>query len=273
MLRRFLPSLPALLSGLAVVLVFAGVSLVLSGALSSEAAPARVPASAARLPGTAATSPVDFSLGKARARVRPGESVIVRARRPRLDVYARRGARRPVRTLRPLVVEGKRVPLVLSQVSRRRGWLHVRLPIRPNGSTGWVRARDVRTAVTPLRVVVRLSRHRLELWDRSRLVLRRPIAVGRALSPTPTGSYFLVDVLRPPDPDGFYGPYALGLSAYSPVYTSFAGGNGQVGIHGTNRPSVLGQNVSHGCIRVDNATITRLARRLPLGTPVEIRRS
>ena len=98
-------------------------------------------------------------------------------------------------------------------------------------------------------------------------------AVGHSLSPTPTGRYFVVDTIAPPDPHGFYGPYALGLSAYSTVYTTFAGGNGQVGIHGTNQPSKIGTDVSHGCIRLDNATITRLAKRLPLGTPVDIRRS
>jgi hypothetical protein len=76
--------------------------------------------------------------------------------------------------------------------------------------------------------------------------------------------------LRPPDPRGFYGPYALGLSAYSPVYTSFAGGDGQVGIHGTDNPGAIGRDVSHGCIRVANAAVARLARRLPLGTPVVI---
>jgi lipoprotein-anchoring transpeptidase ErfK/SrfK len=136
-----------------------------------------------------------------------------------------------------------------------------------------VRRRDVTITTTTLRVVVALRRHRLKLHDRERLVLRRPIAVGRALSPTPTGRYFLVETIAPPDPHGFYGPYALGLSAYSTVYTTFAGGNGQVGIHATNQASKLGTDVSHGCIRVDNATIKRLAKRLPLGTPVDIRRS
>jgi lipoprotein-anchoring transpeptidase ErfK/SrfK len=77
-------------------------------------------------------------------------------------------------------------------------------------------------------------------------------------------------LLRPPDPRGFYGPYAFGLSAYSPVYTSFAGGDGQVGIHGTDNPGAIGRDVSHRCIRVANAVVARLARRLPLGTPVAI---
>jgi lipoprotein-anchoring transpeptidase ErfK/SrfK len=111
------------------------------------------------------------------------------------------------------------------------------------------------------------------LFKGRRPVLRTKIAKGRAVSPTPTGRYFVTDLLRPPDPQGFYGPYALGLSAHSPVYTTFAGGDGQVGLHGTNQPSVLGTDVSHGCIRVANPVITRLARLVPLGTPVDISRA
>jgi len=103
--------------------------------------------------------------------------------------------------------------------------------------------------------------------------MRTKIAKGKAISPTPTGRYYVTDLIRPPNPRGFYGPYALGLSAHSPVYTSFAGGNGQVGLHGTNQPSVLGTDVSAGCIRVSNRVITRLAKQLPLGTPVDITRA
>jgi lipoprotein-anchoring transpeptidase ErfK/SrfK len=97
------------------------------------------------------------------------------------------------------------------------------------------------------------------------------VGVGGGFSQTQTGRYFVADLLRPPDPGGFYGPYALGLSAYSRVFTSFAGGDGQIGIHGTNAPEGVGSDVSHGCIRVRNGVIARLARLLPLGTPVSIR--
>jgi lipoprotein-anchoring transpeptidase ErfK/SrfK len=135
---------------------------------------------------------------------------------------------------------------------------------------GWVRRADVRLMLTRLRIVVRLRAHRLELRDGGRTVLRARIAVGRAVSPTPHGHAFVTDIVRPPDPHGFYGPYALGLSAHSRVYTTFEGGDGQVGIHGTNRPGAIGSDVSHGCIRVGNRTVTRLARRVPLGTPVLI---
>ena len=141
---------------------------------------------------------------------------------------------------------------------------------RPNASTGWIRQADVTLATTTYRVRVELRRHRLAVAHDGRVVMRARIGLGRAVSPTPTGRYFVTELLRPPDPRGFYGPYAFGLSAYSPVYTSFAGGDGQIGIHGTNAPGSIGHDASHGCIRVANAVVTRLARRLPLGTPVTI---
>jgi lipoprotein-anchoring transpeptidase ErfK/SrfK len=72
------------------------------------------------------------------------------------------------------------------------------------------------------------------------------------------------------DRAGAYGPYAFGLSAHSNVLYSFGGGPGQIGLHGTNNPASLGTNASHGCIRISNAGITKLARLLPLGTPVTI---
>ena len=89
-------------------------------------------------------------------------------------------------------------------------------------------------------------------------------------TPTPTGTYYLTELLQPPDVNGVYGPYAYGLSAYSPVLTDFAGGTGQIGLHGTNEPAGVGTDVSHGCIRVANGVITRLAHNVPPGTPISI---
>ena len=51
----------------------------------------------------------------------------------------------------------------------------------------------------------------------------------------------------------------------------FGRGDGQIAIHGTNAPKALGTDVSHGCIRVSNAGITKMAKILPQGVPVEIR--
>lgn len=149
------------------------------------------------------------------------------------------------------------------------GWAEVYLPVRPNGSTGWVRTSDVTLTGVPYRVDVLRAEHRLRLYDRDRLVKEFPVAIGTRQTPTPGGTFYLKELLVPTN-GSFYGPYAYGLSGFSNVLTSFGGGEGVIGIHGTNDESVIGTDVSHGCIRLRNADITYLAKRLPLGTPVRI---
>jgi lipoprotein-anchoring transpeptidase ErfK/SrfK len=188
-----------------------------------------------------------------------------RGQRP-LVIYRRPGAAHPVRRL--ATGPAARVYLVRA---RRPGWLRVLLPVRPNGASGWIRASRVELRANPYRIDVRLKQHRLTVRRGARTVLRTPIGVGRAVTPTPRGLAYVTRLLKQPDPHGLYGPWAFGLSVYSPVLTSFGGGPGEVGIHGTNDPAGIGRDVSHGCIRLPNAAIERLARMLPLGTPVFIR--
>jgi lipoprotein-anchoring transpeptidase ErfK/SrfK len=163
-------------------------------------------------------------------------------------------------------------PWVFLVKSRRRGWDEVYLPRRPNGSTGWVKATQVVLALDAYRVDVSLSAHTVTVWKNDVVVDRDRAGVGTARTPTPTGRFYLAELLVQPKPDGEYGPYAFGLSAFSTALSSFGGGPGQIGLHGTNDPAGLGTNVSHGCVRIDNAAITRLAHVLPLGTPVTITR-
>jgi lipoprotein-anchoring transpeptidase ErfK/SrfK len=98
-----------------------------------------------------------------------------------------------------------------------------------------------------------------------------PAGIGTHDTPTPSGVYYTKELIRTSDPSGPYGPYAYELSGYSTVLTHFNGGDGLIGIHGTNEPQYLGQDVSHGCIRISNDAINRLAHLLPIGVPVEIR--
>ena len=51
---------------------------------------------------------------------------------------------------------------------------------------------------------------------------------------------------------------------------SFGGGDGRLGLHGTDQPATLGSDVTNGCIRVHNEAITQLAAAVPLGTPLTI---
>jgi lipoprotein-anchoring transpeptidase ErfK/SrfK len=153
----------------------------------------------------------------------------------------------------------------------RGNWVHVFLPTRPNGSLGWIRGRAVKMYTNRYRIVIRLHAHRLHLWRAGHLVATYPVATGTRYTPTPRGLFYIVELLRPSNPGGSYGPFSFGLSAHSNVLRTFAGGDGRVGLHGTNEPGLIGTSVSHGCIRLHNAAIRRLARILPLGTPVYVR--
>jgi lipoprotein-anchoring transpeptidase ErfK/SrfK len=150
------------------------------------------------------------------------------------------------------------------------GWVEVSLPVRPNGSTGWVRASDLDLRVLDFKIFVDLSDRRLRLQRGDELVLETEVAVGSPQNPTPTGDYFVTDVVQLADPGGPWGPFALGLSAFSDTITEFNGGDGIIGIHGTNRPASIGQPVSLGCVRVPNEIATQLADLVKLGTPVQI---
>ena len=256
------------------VLAFAVVAIVARGALQSGPATSRSPKAAAEnVTGPdqlGATGPQTFDLADAQADTPSSAALIATSTRRSIRVYRYAKVVRKPRLLRQRVFKGQHIPLVFSVRSQRKGWVRVQLPTRPNLSSAWVRRRDVRFTFTRMHVRVSLRQHRMDVYDGSRLRLRARIGVGKSLTPTPKGRYFVTDVVRPRDPKGFYGPYALGLSAHSNVYTSFEGGNGQVGLHGTNRPGAIGSDVSHGCVRVRNSVITRMARSLPLGTPVTI---
>ncbi|MDH3293475.1 MAG: L,D-transpeptidase [Acidimicrobiia bacterium] len=149
-------------------------------------------------------------------------------------------------------------------------WIQVRLPTRPNHRLGWVRASDVTIETVEPVVHIDIEARTLTVVSGDEVVAQATVAVGTEDNPTPRGTFYVTDKLETPNPHGAYGPYALGLSGYSETLSEFAGGNGQIGIHGTNDPGSLGQAVSHGCIRLPNEVATWLADVLPLGTPVHI---
>jgi lipoprotein-anchoring transpeptidase ErfK/SrfK len=150
-------------------------------------------------------------------------------------------------------------------------WLHVQLPLRPNGRTGWVRASHVRRIAVRTRIVVDLSERSVRFYRAGRLVLRSRAAIGASATPTPLGRYYVNQRLIPGDPGGPFGPGAIGISAFSPVLTGWTQG-GPVAIHGTNEPWSIGRAVSNGCIRIPNAVDRKLFWQAPAGTPVIIRR-
>jgi lipoprotein-anchoring transpeptidase ErfK/SrfK len=161
-------------------------------------------------------------------------------------------------------------PLTFLEREERPGWVRVLLPMRPNGSEGWVKASDVRLTSHNYKIRVELTAHRVVVTDHDKVILDTPAGIGKAETQTPVGLYYTKELLQPPNPNTVYGHYAYGLSGYSNVIFKVQGGDGVIGIHGTNDPSGLGKDVSHGCIRISNDAIDMLAKTLPLGVPVEI---
>jgi lipoprotein-anchoring transpeptidase ErfK/SrfK len=158
--------------------------------------------------------------------------------------------------------------LVLALESRGP-WVRVRLAVLPNGTTGWV----PRQALSPYRgvwthLVVNRARMTATLRRRGKVIFRAPVGVGRSYLPTPRGEFY-VRMKLTGFTDPMYGPIAFGTSGRAPNLTGWPGG-GYIGIHGTNRPELLPGAVSHGCIRMKNGDILRLAKLMPVGTPVTV---
>ena len=150
-------------------------------------------------------------------------------------------------------------------------WLQIRIPGRPNGRTGWVREeqlsnlKEVETHLTIDRGTLTAT-----LRKRGKRVWRSRIGVGAPGTITPKGRFWVRERLRNLGGSPVYGPWAFGTSAYSDTLTDWPGG-GVVGIHGTNQPELIPGRPSHGCVRVPNAKIVRLAKLMPVGTPITIR--
>jgi lipoprotein-anchoring transpeptidase ErfK/SrfK len=159
---------------------------------------------------------------------------------------------------------------VLDRECRRR-WYRVQLPMRPNGVTGFVRARGLWLGRVTTRIVVDLSERRVTLFRRGRPHLRARAAIGSRATPTPRGHFYVNQRLVPKDRLGPYGPGAIGISAFSNVLTGWTQG-GPIAIHGTNEPWLIGRRVTNGCIRLHNRAVRRLFRETPAGTPVLVTR-
>ncbi len=176
----------------------------------------------------------------------------------------------PITTL-GVGIEVNGVP-VFTVNSRDGDWLNVNVPRRPNGLTGWIKASEVHTYQHSYYIVIQLNARRLTVCNSGRVIQQEPVGVGApSLGLTPTGYFYTVDLLRP-KAGSPYGAFAFGLSGFSedPRIEKFAGGDGRIGVHGTRNNSDVGKAISHGCIRMTNTAITKMAKTIPLGVPVSI---
>jgi lipoprotein-anchoring transpeptidase ErfK/SrfK len=160
------------------------------------------------------------------------------------------------------------IVLALGQTTVADGtaWYKLNLPMRPNGTVGWIPAGTATLKPTRNRIVVHRGLRRIELLRDGKQLLSAKVAVGAPGRETPLGEFYVTARFVPDD--AFLGAFAFETSAYSRL-TEWPGG-GIVGIHGTSKPWLLGQAVSHGCVRVSNQIALALKRLAPVGTPISI---
>lgn len=170
---------------------------------------------------------------------------------------------------------GGQMQLLVKSSERTVGelWLDVRVMGRPNGNHGWIRADHAALSETPFRIEVRRSSKSLRLLKAGRTVRTIKVVIGTGATPTPAGNFAVADKLQVRNPNNFLGSWVLPITAYSDVLKTFDGGPGQVALHGRGGASLkqpLGTAASHGCVRIENSAIARIAAAVPTGTPVEI---
>jgi lipoprotein-anchoring transpeptidase ErfK/SrfK len=192
--------------------------------------------------------------------------------KPRVSVLAkpREGARRIVvlKEFRPDF--SPTYVLALTQHTNRKNgepdWYRISLPGRPNGRSGWVRADSVDIRPVQKRLFVDRGERKFEFWDGNVLVRKGRVAVGKPGAETPTGLFYVRSKFVPQA--DILGAFAFETSAYSRL-SDWPGG-GVVGVHGTPWPWLLGQAVSHGCVRMHNDDVRFLRSRMREGTPIKI---
>jgi hypothetical protein len=153
---------------------------------------------------------------------------------------------------------------------RTLDWLHVQLMSRPNSALAWIRRSDVTLRRVPHHIVIERGARRLTAYRGEEVVFQTSVATGKDSSPTPLGTFFVDGVVRLSPPHRSYGTGQLSFTGFSEVYTSFGGGVGQVAMHGTQNPALIGTPASNGCVRMTNDDIDHLTTLAPTGTPVEV---
>ena len=161
-------------------------------------------------------------------------------------------------------------PMTFLIIERRDEWAKVLMPVRPNHTEGYIRLADVTVETTKYRIEVSLSDTTLTAYDGDEVLAETKVVIGTPFSQTPTGLFYVTDIVPYENPDGVYGPVALATNGYSEWMDEFDTGVPVVALHGTSRPDQVGQEISNGCIRVPNDVIAMLAETVPQGTPVLI---
>ncbi|MGH2745569.1 MAG: L,D-transpeptidase [Thermoleophilaceae bacterium] len=165
-------------------------------------------------------------------------------------------------------------PRVLGVAARRGDWLGVITTERPNNRLAWARRGSAGLTIRRTRWSLHadLSARTLTLRRAGRRVRRMTVAVGRPGAETPTGRFAVTDKLSGSRFGPYYGCCIIALNGHQPNLPPGWTGGDRLAIHGADAPATIGATASAGCLRAADADLRALMRKVPLGTPVFIRR-
>lgn len=200
-------------------------------------------------------------------------ATVVAATTARAHLGAAAGQRWPVATETFFSHHQQSLLALAESTFAGRTWVQVLLPLRPDGTTGWIPRNNVVLTHTPYWIHVELGARRVNVYRNGQRVHSMEAVVGKPSTPTPPGLAAVYEKNLEPEPRGFVGPWVLALTAQSEALKSFEGGEARVGIHGRDGESLLdplGSARSHGCVRIADPNIRWMAAHVPVGTPVEL---
>lgn len=125
------------------------------------------------------------------------------------------------------------------------------------------------------RLVLDLSDRQVSVYRNQQLVSSYPVAIGQAGWETPSGSFQVLEMQRDPKWQHPITGEVVPVGPDNPLGKRWIGflneGRAHIGFHGTNQEALIGQAVSHGCVRMRNRDVVALYSQIALGTPVEVR--
>jgi hypothetical protein len=199
----------------------------------------------------------------------PKDFLVADATGPGVALYSEPGVPVPSgRVMENPTWEGLHLTFLVRE--RTLDWLRVQIMSRPNSALAWIKRSDVTLRRVQHHIQIEREAKRLTVLAGEEIVFQTSVATGKASSPTPLGTFFVDGVVHLDPPHRSYGVGQLSFTGFSEVYESFGGGVGQVAMHGTQNPALIGTPASNGCVRMRNEDITRAMELAPTGTPVEV---
>jgi lipoprotein-anchoring transpeptidase ErfK/SrfK len=151
----------------------------------------------------------------------------------------------------------------------------INLPLQPVRSAfAASKPKPVTPAQPQTHLVVDLSDRTVSVYRKQKLQVSYPVAIGQAGWETPTGTFQIMQMQTNPAWQHPITDQLITSGPDNPLGVRWIGfwsdGYNQIGFHGTNQEELIGQAVSHGCVRLRNQDIAALYQQVAEGTPVVV---